>query len=326
MSTLRRTFMSGSVFFLALAIGHVMQHGSAIAERLAPVGEGQTLLPVNETDAPAAERIIDISSEPVDLSADPDMPVLSQPQGVRMPRAVDLGIADRVAAQNGLSPYGLACDLTLEALPQGASVVQLTLSAPCHPGAVATLTHGDLRFTDVTSADGTLILDVPALTPQAQFQMTFGDGVSIATDVTVPEAGDYQHVALMWSGAHALSLNAYEFGAAPGSSGHVHAGQPYVPARSINLGAGFLSQLGRGAARAEIYSVPITDGRHSGDIALTVAATVTDATCGTRLRAQTLDSAIGRPVTFSLSIPDCGAVGDVLVLKNLLRPVKVAAH
>jgi hypothetical protein len=65
-----------------------------------------------------------------------------------------------------------------------------------------------------------------------------------------------------------------------------------------------------------------------GDIQLEIEAEVTDATCGREISAQSLqvtEAGAPRVQELQLTMPDCDAIGDFLVLKNVLEDLKVAA-
>jgi hypothetical protein len=62
---------------------------------------------------------------------------------------------------------------------------------------------------------------------------------------------------------------------------------------------------------------------------VSVDAEVTIANCGLRVEAQTLEvrqAGKMKVQDLTLPIPACGAVGDFLVLQNLLQDLKVASN
>ena len=66
-----------------------------------------------------------------------------------------------------------------------------------------------------------------------------------------------------------------------------------------------------------------------GDVHVSVDANVTLADCGLRIEAQTLEvSRAGKMKVQDLTfpIPSCDAVGDFLVLGNLIQDLKVARN
>ena len=59
-----------------------------------------------------------------------------------------------------------------------------------------------------------------------------------------------------------------------------------------------------------------------------IEAAVTDLTCGRELLGETVASVTGTVTITDLTLatPDCDAVGDILVLKNLAPALKIAAN
>ena len=81
---------------------------------------------------------------------------------------------------------------------------------------------------------------------------------------------------------------------------------------------------------AEVYTFPTSRASDAGTVALTVESEVTDANCGRDIAAQSIaPRGAGKPPRtrdLVLSVPDCGAKGDFLVLNNLLDDLKIAAN
>jgi hypothetical protein len=93
---------------------------------------------------------------------------------------------------------------------------------------------------------------------------------------------------------------------------------------------GFLSLLGDAATDnpllAEVYTFP-ADPAAKPEVV--VEAAVTDKTCARELLAETLSSSSSSGSVFvtdlTLAMPDCDAVGDYLVLKNLFLDLNMAS-
>ena len=80
---------------------------------------------------------------------------------------------------------------------------------------------------------------------------------------------------------------------------------------------------------AEVYSFPVAKTAQEGDVALSVEAEVSEANCGLEIEAQALELRGDDPVktqNLTLAVPDCDAVGNFLVLNNLLQDLKVAQN
>ncbi|MEP3298033.1 MAG: hypothetical protein ABJO27_16425 [Pseudoruegeria sp.] len=232
-----------------------------------------------------------------------------------------------------LSAFGLDCDLMLNATPTLAGMVQLSVHAPCKPEQFFSVQQGDMVFTDMTSPLGLFDAMVPALTEEVSFEVTFEDGEQLFAQATVPAAHQFDHVVLQWRGDAGLQIHALEFGADYGDQGHVSADRPRTPSVAVKAAGGFLSELGARdlmfTKRAEVYSFPTGLMGRSGLVRLSVEAEVTLANCEKLVDATTLQVSHGivaPKVDISLSMPDCSAVGDFLVLKNLLRDLKIAQN
>ena len=80
---------------------------------------------------------------------------------------------------------------------------------------------------------------------------------------------------------------------------------------------------------AEVYTYPRFGAGAGGDIVLSVEAEVTMRNCGQEIEAQALETQQdGRIQTknMALAVPACDAVGNFLVLNNLLQDMKIAAR
>ena len=78
---------------------------------------------------------------------------------------------------------------------------------------------------------------------------------------------------------------------------------------------------------AEVYTFPTGVAQQSGNVELTVEAEVTQANCGRDITAQSLEVTGSAPLRvrdLELAMPVCDAVGDFLVLKNMVNDLKIA--
>jgi hypothetical protein len=122
-------------------------------------------------------------------------------------------------------------------------------------------------------------------------------------------------------------------GADYGESGHVWAEAPQSVAKALQARGGYITELGNidhpAARHAEIYSFPTGQIHKSGVVRLSVEAEVTANTCDKEIMAQALQSGVDGGVSIvdlTLSMPACDAIGDFLVLNNLLRDLKIAQN
>lgn len=227
----------------------------------------------------------------------------------------------------------LSCDMTLDAASAPAATVDLSLSAPCLPNERLTLHHNGMMFTAVTDASGQSRMRVPALSENAVFIVSFTNGEGAVTQIDVPTLEFFDRVVLQWRGKSGLGVHALEFGAEYFGPGHIHAETTGDVAATARGESGFLMRYGIDAGpealMAEVYTFPSGTAVRDGQIALSVEAEVTGANCGSKVDAQTLQIAPGEPMRtqdLELFVPDCDAVGDFLVLNNLLQDLKVASN
>ncbi|MFP4239465.1 MAG: translocase [Rhodosalinus sp.] len=360
-----RYVMAGATFAAALGIGFVMQHGDpdpmAEATRAASVAPGAAVMQGGtgqpaarpETDAadadetamqapeqpvplPEGETLSDIDftsaaiaprppEEPRRLSEPPARDAEADLRQLRPATAgVDAGPRDAAPARPAPS-----CDVVLDARPRPNGMVRLALDAPCLPNERFTLHHNGLTFTAATDAAGKLALAAPALDTSAVFIAAFPGGEGAVAQVAVPEAGVRDRVVLQWRGDAGLQLHAFEGGAQYNDAGHRWVDAPGEPEAGED--EGFVVRLGDAAVAepmmAEVYTFP-AEMPETG-VSVTVEAEVTEANCARELSAQTLGVMSGEAMErheLTFFMPDCAAVGDFLVLKNLYDDLKIAAR
>jgi hypothetical protein len=226
-----------------------------------------------------------------------------------------------------------SCEITAEARPMAAAMVNLTLKATCLPNERVNIHHKGMIFTQTTSATGDLNVTVPALSETAVFVLAFGNGEGAVAQTEVEDLVDFDRVVLQWKDVSGFQMHAFEFGASYDDAGHIWSGNPRDTASAITGEGGFVTLNGdTGAASpmmAEVYTFPVAHGRGNGSVALSVEAEVTTANCGQEIEAQTLelmpDDGI-RTRDLTLAVPDCDAVGSFLVLNNLFEDLKLASN
>lgn len=342
MSRLRKFAVAGGTFSVALGIGFVMQNGDALAARFgdssAPGADATAAMPA-VAPATAAEPAIPVAA----LTAPQPLPEVSAPvpaavvppdetAAPRLPDAAPVPAAlepDPAPAVEAPGVIADACESTLVAETLPAAMVALTLDAPCLPLARITVHHQGLMFSALTDAEGQARLTAPALAETAVFLVDLGNGEGAVAIADVPEIAMFDRAVLQWQGEAALALHAYEFGAAFGEGGHVWSGAPRSPAADD----GFLVSLGDAAAEnplmAEVYTYPVGSAPRSGEIVLSVEAAITAETCGREIAAQTIRVTPGTPpeaLDLAMTLPGCDAVGDFLVMGELLSDIRVAAR
>lgn len=165
------------------------------------------------------------------------------------------------------------------------------------------------------------------------FILSYASGDGAIAQAEVPSLAFYDRTALQWRGESGLQLHAREMGAEYFADGHIWSGaQGSVEAAARGEG-GFLTRLGDAAAPepllAEVYSFPAGTAQTNGDVSLSVEAEITSANCARDIAAQTLHwQSEGALATreLALAMPECDAVGDFLVLDDVVRDIEVAAR
>ncbi|WP_439123680.1 translocase [Marivita sp.] len=291
------------------------------------------------------------SSEPKDLSTTPV--VVSDVQAVsstpRVPVQVDLPVvatlpenivsaaieqldSPDIVIPDAPADTGFACDVEMTATPIAGAMMSVDLNAPCHGSERVTLHHSGLMFTSLMQPDGTLSIDVPALTENALVIASFLDDAGAVAMTKVTSVPFYDRVVLQWRGDAGLQLHAREFDAEYFTDGHVWHGAESDPTRAATGDGGFMTTLGTAdapdALLAEVYTFPTGMTETSGTVALTVEAEILSSNCDRSVEAQTLEFRNGRDLIskeLTIDVPGCDTVGDFLLLKNLVEDLTIAA-
>jgi hypothetical protein len=352
-----------AVLAIALSAGHLVQNmgqkgqpapkpatSAALATKpakVAPVAAGpEAAKPGAATLAPAAAApplpetpLIEAAksapvAEPVKLAE----PVAPTPPATPIPAAKpeQPALAETTPAQPAAAPAVAAaetpsapsCDLALDLMEEPSAMIGVTLLAPCHPNQRVVLRHGGLAVTGQTTATGSLFTGLPALDSAATVEAFFADGARTTAKIAMPELASLRRFGVQWQADDAFQLHAFENGAAYGDPGHVSAADPYRPAAGLPAKGGFLTLVGDASTEnpllAEVYTYPVDPAAKPE---IVVEASVTDKTCGRELIGETLTTIGGSTFVtdLSLAMPECDAIGDYLVLKNLVLDMNMAA-
>ena len=281
-----------------------------------------------------AADFVDTSTSPVVRDAETPVAVMDPPRILQEPveqvlAAIDV---DEPATETD-AVTALQCEITANARPVAAAMVNLTLEAPCLPDERVTVHHSGLLFSQTTDETGALDITVPALSRDAVFIVAFSNGEGGVAQTTVEEIVDFDRVALQWKGDAGFQLHAREFGAEYGSAGHVWSGAARDMSYGVTGQGGFISKLGNpdvpDGLMAEVYTFPASTAQNAGNVALSVETEVGQNNCGLEVEAQTLQTFSGNDITtrdLTLSVPDCDAAGNFLVLNNLFEDLKIASN
>lgn len=325
---------------IAVGIGFVMQSSETAQEHYGKAARPIVIdSPVDSVPAleSAASADILLQVQEVQLTSASDTSAVGT-QTVDMPSQIDT--VQRVSApvtdvppEPDNLPNAGNCEISASATPIVGALVNLELDAPCAPNERLTVHHNGMMFTETTDDTGALFFTVPALTQEAVFILAFSNGDGAVAQATVDDITSYDRVALQWRGESGFELHAREFGADYGQQGHVWSGAAQnVDGLSTGTN-GMVIRLGDMLTAeplvAEVYTFPTGMAQQTGLVTLSVEAEVTAANCGQEIEAQSLEMMGGgrmKTHDMTLSVPDCDAIGNFLVLNNVVSDLKVASN
>ena len=318
----RRLKTALATLLAAFATAHLMQFGLNVGRWDAPA-EG----PSGRAEAAVAQHpsLVRSTGPLSDLPSTPDIAAPVLEARLVVPPSPETTPVPDVGA--GLSAYGLPCDRTLALFPAPDASFRIEVTANCEPDSRVVIDHAGLSFTLVTDAFGHAAAVAPALTPDAVIKAVLPDGGTLSARMAVPDASKFDRVAISSDGRSALSIHAFEFGASHGDPGHVHHGAVPGAARGEVRRLGDLSA--DNALIAEVYTFPTGEGLASGTVRLHVEGEVTAENCARDVAAKVLQGMPGGPpsvVALRVTMPGCDAAGDILVLKNVLRDLRIARN
>lgn len=221
-----------------------------------------------------------------------------------------------------------SCPVTFDLSSDENAMLRLTLVAPCHKNERVVLKHAGLAVTAKTTVTGALFSDLPALVTDATVEVLFADGSYASGSIAAPEMSSLRRFGVQWQADDAFQIHAFEGKAGYGEPGDISGENPHSPLAGVPASGGFLTRLGDASTDlpllAEVYTYP-ADGRENPDVV--VEAAVTPTACGREMLAETLATAGSRVEINELTVamPECDAVGDYLVLKNLAPDLNIAS-
>jgi hypothetical protein len=302
---------------------------SAAAKPAAPVAKptpspviasltGVALLPTPKpTISLAATTPTVLDPKPVLAEPAPAIVATKAPEPSIVPKAMEVLLQPEGKCQNEL-------DLAVVA----DAIIEITLLAPCHPNERLVLRHGQLALTVKTTAQGSAFLKIPALEADGQVSLRFADGAVIGSAVQVPDVNNLRRFAVQWMDRDTFGVNAFENGSGYGDVGHISAANPGKLPLTGTAGGGYLMILGDAEATpamlAEVYTYP--EGINP-PVELSIEAQVTTNTCGREILGEVITTRAGQTEASDLvlAMPDCAELGDILVLKNPVQDLTLAA-
>lgn len=218
-------------------------------------------------------------------------------------------------------PMAPDCPVQLGLTEQPGGMIGLSLLAPCHPDERIVLYHAGLAITGKTSATGGYFGSLPALRSLADVEVRFSAGDTATAQLAIPAATGLRRFIVQWQDADAFQLHAFQGGASYGEPGHFSAAFTGAPGEGT-----FVTLLGDSTTDlpllAEVVSSPAGAAPE-----IVLEAAVTEATCGREILGETIMAEAGdvEVADLSLAMPACDAIGDILVLKNLVQDMTLAA-
>ncbi len=220
------------------------------------------------------------------------------------------------------------CTISLDLMAEPLAMIGLSLVAPCHPNERIVMRHAGLAITGRTTATGSISTAMPALESAGTISVLFADGTKADATIDMPEVTALTRFVVQWQADDAFQVHAFENGAEYGQPGHVSAADTQAPNPIAPSRGGFLLVLGDSTVDlpllAEVYTYPKNT---TVTPEVLVEAAVTATTCGRDLLGETLVSTEGSVIATDLMVamPDCTAIGDFLVLKNVVPGMTLAA-
>ena len=339
----RRLARGVAVITIALGAGHLVQTMSdtgakqrvAQADAAPKAKHIETLAAGTETVKPAVDPALAAPRLPAAVATAPEAPakpatlVETAPVKPPEPAAVVEAAPAKPAVVQPVEVAADPCPVTLDLNKSENAMITLMLTAPCHPAERVVLKHAGLAVSAQTLANGALVASLPALEQDARVEVLFKDGTAAEATLAMPEIATLRRFAVQYQADDAFQLHAFEDDAGYGGPGHVSGATPHLPAAGVPGKGGFLTLLGDGTTDlpllAEVYTYP-ADPAQKPEVV--VEAAVTETACGREILGETITS-FGGTVNIgdlTVAMPECDAVGDYLVLKNLVPDLNIAAN
>lgn len=330
--TMNAGFVSAPVLSASAATAEDPEKPSQRLNEVVIVASAMDPAPIRQT--PSFGDVANAPLPPKDTMMPTPLPQVGLTLADRMAKTVvEPSPAAAITNAPRRNEFGLTCGPILSASMKDAAMVSLILTAPCRGDEELVVYHGDLSFSGRLNPLGTYTVDVPAFVAEADFRVVFDDGTEAFAMADVPMADMTDRVALVSSGQSGLQIHALEFGATYNEKGHVWSGAARDAETATLEGGGYLVRLGdettATAMIAEVYTFPDFAKKRDGVVRLSVEAEVTSYNCGKEVEGHTIERGRDGEVTqvaMTVAIPDCTAIGEYLVLKNLLRDLKIASN
>ena len=225
------------------------------------------------------------------------------------------------------------CGTTVSAAREPAAMVMLTVTAPCNEEDSFEVTHSGMQISASTDRDGNAAVRVPALMPNAEFNVSFDNVLNATTEIFVPELRQYDRAVLQWMTDDNMRLHALENGAQIGDPGHVWSASLHSPQDTREGRHGFVVYLGDADAdipyQAEVYTFPAGQMVRDGGVDLRVGVTVSEQNCGREVDAMTIQTNAGQTLVvkeIAAQMPPCDQIGQVAMLRNKFSDLTLVSN
>jgi hypothetical protein len=337
--------MAAGTFLLAAATGHVMQNGSTIGAHLLGLEKSKNsglvqasltsastegTAPAPEANTAAAKQLALAVAQAMpdlpDLPRIEPLPLLTKVRLVSRASAPDaLPVRVPTMADREYDALGQVCaDPSLVLTYVAPAMIGTIVSAPCHPNETLRISHAGMSFSVRSNDKGYYFTIIPALAAKGEVTVRFEHGKDLHGARVIPDLGSVVRFAVNTRDQAGLHVNAYVDGAVAGDAGHIRPDNPGLP--TLALG-GYLTRLGAQDADlpmlAEIFTAPANRPRSR----IEVVADVTPDNCGRDVLGTTFSlsgSVLPDAGAVSFAMPDCDAVGGILVM-DVDRAATVAA-
>jgi hypothetical protein len=272
-------------------------------------------LPTMTVATPDAADAGAMSADPI-LAALPETP--AETPEVMAPMAE--GPTEAAPVSPEAPAMAAACKPEMQLKQGEMAMISVSISAACMAGQRVVLRHAGLAMAEELSADGNLQLDIPAMQEDGSVSALFANAEVLHDSISVPDAAKTRRFAVQWMADDAFQLHAFENGAEFGQPGDVSNDSPVSP------NGGYLIALGNPSLdlpmMAEVYTYA-----PDAKVRISIESAVTDITCGRELLGEVIETHDGKVSTndLRLAMPECDAIGDILVLNNPGQDVTLAA-
>jgi hypothetical protein len=214
------------------------------------------------------------------------------------------------------------------ATPSELATVVVDVTAPCSANETVSLHHSGVMFSETLDTSGRLEFRFPILSENVVIIARFQNGQGDVAVARVPSLADYDRVVLQWTDASDFQVHARDLDAETGAQDLVWSGSAHLEGAETDLSYGGVPTLSDDPDAPAVKQARIYTFR-ADDHARVVELKVTEETCGRVMSMQSIDLRSNgklRTRDISLSMPDCSAVGDYLVLNNLVDDLMIASR